>query len=423
MKHPNHRVVITGIGLVTPVGNNTVSSWHALTHGHSGISPYNTSHNLGYPAPIAGQVSNIDAHLYDIITPQEQRKTDRFMQLALVAGNEALSDSGLNKSFPAQRDRFGAYVGIGIGGLGCAESGAIELEKKGYRAISPFLLPRAISNEAPAWLSIKFGLQGPTMAIVNACSSGNDAIGQAFRAIQDGHADYMLAGGAESCLTPLALIGFGNMRALSNWKGDPTMASRPFDAQRCGFVIAEGAGLLVLERQDLAHKRGAHVYAEVVGYGATSDAYHITAIHPQGEGAVRAIRAALNQAKINKEEVGYINAHGTATPMNDPTETYIIKTVFCDHAAKNNKNRLLMSSTKSMTGHMLGAAGGAEVAFTALALKHGILPPTINLDHPDPACDLDYIPHSAREKNVTYAMSNSFGFGGANSVILLKQYR
>jgi len=337
----------------------------------------------------------------------------------LIAADEALRDAGLSKEFPQDRDRFGSYVGVGIGGVGYVEAASLDLAKRGYKAVSPFLLPKTISNEAPGWLGIKFDLRGPSMAVVNACSSGNDAIGQAFRAIQDGHADYMLAGGAESSLTPLGFVGFGNMRALSSWKGDPSAASRPFDKDRSGFVMAEGSGLLVLEREDFARKRGAQVYAELVGYGATCDAYHITAIHPEGDGAIRAMNNALAQGNVNPDSVGYVNAHGTSTPMNDPAETKIIKKVFGEHA---DKNRLLVSSTKSMTGHMLGAAGGAELAFSALAIKHGVLPPTINLDNPDPACDLDYIAHQAREKRVDYAMSNSFGFGGANSSILLKRY-
>lgn len=417
------RVVITGVGLATPVGLNRPQSWDNILNGRSGISRYHSDYDLGKPAPVAGQVKappsfEMEGGISHILSPGELRKTSRFIQLALLAGNEALVDAGLNSESPKQRDRFGSYVGVGIGSLEDIRQASLAFESRGYRAISPFLLPQVISNEAPGWLSMKFALQGPTMAVVNACSSGNDAIGQAFRAVQDGHADYMLAGGTESCLSPMSLVGFGNMRALSSWQGDPSAASRPFDKDRSGFVMAEGAGFLVLEREDLARKRGANIYAEIIGYGAQSDAYHITAIHPEGRGAVLAIEAALKQGKVNKEDVGYVNAHGTATPMNDPAETQILKTVFGPHAKEN----MAISSTKSMTGHMLGAAGGAEVAFTALALKNEILPPTINLDQPDERCDLDYIPHHARERRVTCALSNSFGFGGANSVILLKRY-
>ena len=422
------RVVITGIGLVTPVGVSAKKSWDAIISGQSGITTFKTEHNLGHPSPVAGQVGDVSKKLDGVLLPNEQRKTDRFIHLGLIAADEAMRDSGLSKKFPENRERFGAYAGVGIGGLGGISEAVLGFDQRGYRAVSPFLLPRVISNEAPGWLSIKFDLRGPTMAVVNACSSGNDAIGQAFRAIQDGHADYMLAGGTESCLTPLAFTGFGNMRALSSWKGDPTKASRPFDKDRSGFVLSEGAGFLLLEREDYARKRGVDIYAELVGYGAHSDAYHITAIHPEGRGAICAIESALKQACINNDQVGYINAHGTATPMNDPSETKIIKKVFEVQALAEVQDqdlaadRLLVSSTKSMTGHMLGAAGGAEAAFTALAIKHGVLPPTINLENPDPECDLDYIANIAREKKVEYALSNSFGFGGANSVLLLKRY-
>jgi 3-oxoacyl-[acyl-carrier-protein] synthase II len=413
-----HRVVITGIGLVTPVGNDVKNSWNSIINGRSGISFFKTDKNLGYPSSVAGSVFGIEEKINKILTPSEQRKTSRFIQLSLIAAEEALKDSGLNP-VNYNCDRFGAYVGVGIGGLADIESAVLNFSTRGYRSISPFVLPKLISNEAPAWISIKNNLCGPTMAIVNACSSGNDAIGQAFRAIQDGYADYMIAGGAESCLTPIALSGFGNMRALSSWKGDPAAASRPFDKNRSGFVMAEGSGILILERKDLAKKRGAKIYAEIVGYGASSDAYHITAIHPQGHGAICAIESALRQGKVNKKDIGYVNAHGTATLMNDPAETKILKKVFKVQPSVK-ENVPLVSSTKSMTGHMLGAAGGAEVAFTALAIKNGILPPTINLDEPDPECDLDYISGCAREKKIKYALSNSFGFGGANSVILLK---
>ena len=410
-------VVITGIGLVTPVGATKEASWDAIVNGCSGITSFDPELPLGYPAAVAGRVGDIQDRLDAILLPSQQRKTDRFIHLSLLAAHEALHDAGLSDAYPENRERFGAYAGIGVGGLGVITDASQGLRERGHRAISPFTLPRAISNEAPAWLSITCGLQGPTMAVVNACSSGNDAIGHAFRAIQDGHADYMLAGGAESCLTPLAFVGFGNMRALSTWQGDAQGASRPFDKNRSGFVMAEGAGFLVLEREDFARKRGASIYAEIAGYGAHSDAYHITAIHPEGRGAVCSIESALRQSGVNKEDVGYVNAHGTSTPMNDPAETAILKKVFGDHARK-----LMVSSTKSMTGHMLGAAGGVEVAFTALTLKHGVIPPTINLEHQDEACDLDYVPCCSRREQVTAALSNSFGFGGANSVILLKNF-
>lgn len=412
-----NRVVITGIGLVTPVGTDVTQSWQAVVSGRSGISLFTPSQNLGYPTPVSGRVKDSPELFEKVLSSKDLRKTDRFIHLGVLAASEAIRDASLTNNFPQNRERFGAYVGVGIGGISSIEDATKDFSSRGYRSVSPFLLPRAISNEAPGWMSMKFDLQGPTMAVVNACSSGNDAIGQAFRAIQDGYADYMLAGGTESCLTELGFAGFGNMRALSTWKGDPAAASRPFDKNRSGFVMAEGAGILVLEREDLARKRGAKIYAELAGYGAHSDAYHITAIHPEGRGAVYAIESALSQAGANKNEVGYVNAHGTATPMNDPAETKILKTVFGYHAKD-----LLISSTKSMTGHMLGATGGVEVAFSALAIKNGVLPPTINCDEPDPACDLNYLTSGSREADVKYALSNSFGFGGANSVILLKKY-
>lgn len=414
-----HRVVITGIGLVTPVGNDTKSSWHSLIEGKSGIIKFQSDLDLGRCARVAGQVIGVQELIDSVLTKQEQRKTGRFIQLSVVAAKEAIADAGV---MDANKTRFGAFIGVGVGGVEMIEQGVVDYTNRGPKAISPFLLPSVISNEAPGWMSIKFGLQGPTMAVVNACSSGNDAIGHAFHAVQDGYADYMLAGGAESCLTPLSLVGFGNMRALSTWQGDPTGASRPFSVDRSGFVMGEGAGILLLEREDLARKRGAKIYAEIVGYGVTSDAYHITAIHPEGEGGVRAIRCALAEARVSRDQVGYVNAHGTATPMNDGVETKMLKTVFGDHVNPATANHAVVSSTKSMTGHMLGAAGGAEVAFTALALKNQLVPPTINLENPDPACDLDYIPNQAREILLSHAISNSFGFGGANSVIVLKRY-
>jgi len=327
----------------------------------------------------------------------------------------------LSELFPEQRDRFGAYVGVGVGGLSSIVEGGLQLQTQGMRRISPFLLPRVICNQAAGWLSMQWQLQGPITAIVNACSSGADAFGLAFRAIRDGYADYMLTGGTESCITPISIAGFGNMRALTQWSGDPAHASRPFERNRTGCVLAEGAGIVVLERKDLAEKRGASIYAEVVGYGATSDAYHITAMHPEARGSVQAIEQALHDAQIDRSVINYINAHGTATQMNDALETVAIKKVFGDYVDMHNKNRCIISSTKSMTGHMLGAAGGVEVALSALALKHQIVPPTINLDESDPVCDLDYVPHEARDASLEYAMSNSFGFGGANSVIVLKR--
>lgn len=417
-----HRVAITGIGLISPLGNTTQATWQNLITGVSGTSLLDNRVDLGdYPYRHAGQVRNEKASIDAVISAKDQSKTDRFIQLAMVAGHEAMTSANLAGEIPQNRERFGCYVGVGMGGLESLSSTVISLNQGGYKKVSPFMIPRSISNEAAGWLSMTWNLQGPSMAIANACASSGDALGMAFRLIRDGYCDYMLAGGTESCVVPVSIIAFGNMRALSSWTGDSSQSSRPFDKQRSGFVIAEGAAMLVLERYDLAKHRGARIYGEIVGYGATADAHHITAMHPEGRGGVAAIKSALNDAKINPEQIGYINAHGTSTLMGDVIETEVIKKVFGEHANPNKKNHLVVGSTKSMTGHMLGAAGAAEAAFTALALHYGILPPTINLDEPDPACGLDYIPHHARTQQVDYALSNSFGFGGGNVVLALKR--
>lgn len=415
-KHEHeYEVVITGIGLITPVGNDTKTGWQNLVDGTSGIKSLSERFDLeNYSCKAAGLVQNELALIDTVLSPKDQSKTDRFIHLSLVAAQQAMMDAGFSRETPEDRERFGCYMGIGMGGLQSFTEGIRAFERgEGAKKISPFLIPRVISNEAVAWMSMQWNLEGPITAITNACSSGGDAIGLAFRAIRDGYADYMLAGGSEASVVPVGIVAFGNMRALSTWAGDPAAASRPFDLQRTGFVMSEGSAVLVLERKDMALKRGAHLYAELVGYGATSDAYHIIAMHPEGRGATRAIKAALDDAHIDPSAVGYINAHGTGTHMNDLIETKIIKDVF--------GTGVPVSSTKSMTGHMLGAAGAAEVAFTALALKHQILPPTINIDNPDPQCDLDYVPHTARAQVCDYAISNSFGFGGANAVLVLKR--
>ena len=407
-----HRVAITGIGLICPVGNTAHETWHSITHGQSGITSYDGAKDIGHCASVAGQVMDIQAQLDAILEPKAQRKTDRFVQLALIAADEAMRDAGLSTTMPEQRERFGVHIGVGIGGVGSIGQAACDLRDRGPKSISPLLLPKVICNEAAAWISMQWDLQGQMCSMVNACSSSGDAVGHAFRAIRDGYADSMVAGGTESCIAPLTIAGFANMRALSKWQGTPGAASRPFDKDRCGFVLGEGAGVLVLERADHARARGAHIYAEIVGYGASADAYHVTAMHPDGRGAEHAIRAALHDANITPEQVGYINAHGTSTQMNDRIETQVIKNIF--------GNDILVSSTKSMTGHLLGAAGGLEISLTALALQHQLLPPTINLDTPDPACDLDYLSNGVRHHSLDYAISNSFGFGGGNSVLVLK---
>lgn len=418
---PQHRVVITGIGLVTPLGNSTKATWQALLDEKSGITKLHDQKLHDYYYQLGGLVTNEIEILNALLAKKEQAKTDRFIHLALLAASQALQDAGFNNQDPLHHD-FGVYLGVGIGGLETIRQASLVGEQQDIRRLSPFMIPRAINNMAPNWVAMLNKLHGPNLAITSACASGGDAVGLAYRLIRDGYATGMLAGGTESCVNALAIGAFGNMRTLSKWQEDPTGASRPFAHDRSGFVLAEGAGIMVLERYEDAQKRNAPIYAEIVGYGSTSDAHHITAMHPEGLGAIKAMQQALHAAEINPEQVGYINAHGTSTQMNDVTEAQAIAKTFGDHADKNNKNHLLISSTKSMTGHMIGAAGGVEIAFTALALKHQIVPPTINLHTPDPACgNLDFVPLTARESSCDYALSNAFGFGGSNSVVVLKR--
>ncbi len=416
-----NRVVITGIGLITPLGNTVQTTWRALLDAHSGIRSLNFPELKDYYCNVGGIVLGEQELLDQRLPKKEQDKTERFIHLAILAADEALQSSGISLDTLSERERFGVYLGVGIGGLESIQQASLMLDQQGHRRLSPFMIPRAINNMAPNWVAMLNNLQGPNLAVSSACASGSDAFGLAFRLIRDGYVDYMLTGGAEACVGPLAITAFGNMRTLSRWQGDPQAASRPFAQDRTGFVLAEGSGVLMLERYDMAVKRNAPMYAEVVGYGATSDAHHITAMHPEARGACLALRQALADACIQPEQVGYINAHGTGTSMNDITETLAIKKVFGDHADAQKKNHLLVSSTKSMTGHMIGAAGGAEIAFTALALKNQIVPPTINLHEQDPACDLDFVPLQAREVPLNYAASNAFGFGGSNSVVILKK--
>ncbi len=427
MSEKKHRVVITGLGLITPLGNDIKMCWNNLLNGCSGISylpddfwPENCK---GFPYNFAGFVKNEKEILDESFSSEKQRKSDRFIHLAMIAGRRAILDAGLNSQLPEDRFRFGCVMGVGVGGIRTIEEAARDLYSRGPKKVSPFLIPRSISNQAAGWLSMEWNLQGQISAIVNACSSSGDSIGAAYKNIKDGYADYMLAGGTESSITPLAVSAFGNMRALcsSNKFDDPTKASRPFDLNRAGFVMGEGAACLVLERMDLAEKRGANIYAEIVGFGSTSDAYHITAMQPEARGAIGAIKMALDSAKINESQVGYVNAHGTSTQMNDKIETVALKNVFGEHINPANENHIAVSSTKSMTGHMLGATGASEAIFTILALKNQMLPPTINLENPDPECDLDYVANVAREHKFKYAISNSFGFGGGNSVLVLKK--
>ncbi len=417
-----HRVVITGIGLITPLGNTTATSWANACAGVSGIKAMPVSYDLaGYHAQAIGLVSGEQELLNAVLPPKYHQRTERFMHFALIAGQEALAQAGITTDFPAQRQQIGCYVGIGVGGVaGILEAGQ-QFADGGPKRVSPFVIPKIITNMAPGWLSMQFNLQGPSLVTTSACASSTDALGMAFRAVRDGYVAYTLAGGAEACAIPLTVAGFGNMRALSTWAGDPAQASRPFDKDRSGFVLAEGGAMLVLERLETAQARGASIIAEICGYAATTDAYHLTAMHPEGVGAIGAINAALADAGISINEIDYINAHGTSTPMGDVQETMVLKKVFGSRVDPTTPDHAVVSSTKSMTGHMLGATGAAEAAFCALALRDSLVPPTINLTTADPACDLDYVPLQARQKTLRYAMSNSFGFGGSNAVLVLKK--
>jgi 3-oxoacyl-[acyl-carrier-protein] synthase II len=408
----SRRVVVTGVGLVTPIAIGTEETWRGLIEGKSGIAPITRFDHTNFATHFAGEVKNFDPTRW--ITSREAKNVDLFIQFAIAAGAMAMEDSGL-KIEPAMAERVGCYVGAGLGGLTTLENTHSTLLAKGPRhGISPFFVPQMIINLAPGQLSIRYGAKGPNMSHVSACSSSAHAIGEAYRAIVHGDADAMISGGAEATVTPMGVGGFNSMRALSTRNEDPARASRPFDKDRDGFVIAEGAGILILEEFEHARKRGAKIYAEVKGYAANADAHHITAPAPEGEGAQRCMRLALKDAGMQPADIDYINAHGTSTKMNDANESLAIKKVFGDHARK-----VMVSSTKSMTGHTLGAAGGIETAICAVAIARGIIPPTINYTTPDPECDLDYVPNTAREVRIRSAISNSFGFGGTNACLVL----
>lgn len=409
------RVVVTGLGLVTPLGIGVEESWNALIEGKSGIGPITHFDASQLPVRIAGEVKGFDPAQY--IEPKEIKKMDRFIHFAIAASAMAVEDSGI-KITEENAERVGVIIGAGMGGLPAIEYYHKIYLEKGYRRISPFFIPMLIINLASGNVSIKYGAKGPNSAAVTACATGSHSIGDAFKIIQRGDADVMIAGGTESVITPLGIGGFAVMKALSTRNDEPERASRPFDIERDGFVMGEGAGVLILESLDNALKRGAKIYAEIVGYGMSSDAYHITTPAPEGEGAARCMMAALKDGKVKPEDLNYINAHGTSTKYGDELETFAIKKVFGEHAYK-----LCVSSTKSMTGHLLGAAGGVEAIFTVLSIQNNIVPPTINLENPDPECDLDYVPHKARRVEVEYAMSNSFGFGGTNACLLFKKFR
>ena len=408
------RVVVTGMGVISPIGNDIASFWNGLLEGKSGVDYITQFDTSDYSVKIAAEVKNFNPE--DFIEKKEIRRLDRFTQFAIAASQMALADSKLSIN-DENAERVGVYIGSGIGGLKTIEEQHNVLLEKGPKRISPFFIPMLISNMASGQVSILTGAKGPNSAPVSACATGTHAIGDAYLMIERGDADVMITGGTEATITPLAVGGFASMRALSTRNEEPTRASRPFERDRDGFVMGEGCGVLILESLEHALERGAQIYAEVIGYGATGDAHHLTAPAPGGEGAARAMKIAIKRANIQPEEVDYINAHGTSTDLNDKFETMAIKGAFGEHAYK-----LLVSSTKSVTGHLLGAAGAVEGIAIALALKNGIIPPTINYENADPDCDLDYVPNKARKQNIKVALSNSLGFGGHNATIVMKKY-
>ena len=410
----NRRVVVTGVGLLSSVGIGTDANWTALCAGRNGIAPITHFDATLFAARIAGEVKGFDPLNY--FEKKDVKKVDVFIQYAVAAAQFAVEDAKLAVT-PENADQVGVFIASGIGGFSTIEREHIELLNGGPRRISPFFIPASIINLAAGQVSIRFGARGPNLATCTACTASAHSIGESFEIIRRGDADVMIAGGSEASITPMGVGGFAAMRALSTRNDDPAHASRPFDKDRDGFVIGEGAGIVILEELETALRRGARIYAELVGYGLSGDAFHLTGQPPDGNGAIRSMRMALRKANVRPEEIDYINAHGTSTPINDPTETLAVKQTFGDHA-----RTLVMSSTKSMTGHLLGAAGGLEAGITALAVYHQLAPPTINLEAPDPACDLDYAANAARPMRIRHALSNSFGFGGTNGTLLLKRY-
>ena len=412
----DRRVVITGMGVVSPIGNTADSFWESLIAGKSGIGTLDSIQVKDLGCEIGGEVENFDARPY-FKNPKDVRRADRYCQLGIAAGVMAIENSGL-KSDELDPTRIGCMVGSGIGGLATMQINYDNLRNKGPSRVSPFTIPMMISNICSGMLSMDYDLRGPNMSIVTACATSNHNIGEAWRMIKFGDADAFVAGGTEASVTRLGVAGFANMKALSGRNHDPEGASRPFDKGRDGFVMGEGAGVVVIEELEHAKKRGAEILAELAGYGVSADAYHLTSPHPEGEGASRCMEMALKHGAVNSDDVSYVNAHGTSTPLGDICETKAIKNVFGEHA----KNGLLVSSSKSMTGHLLGAAGGVELAACIKTVMKDIVPPTINLDEPDPECDLDYVPHTAREATVKVALTNSFGFGGHNASLLVKKF-
>ncbi len=408
------RVVVTGLGLITSVGNDVESSWSAILRGESGADYIKKFDTEDFSVKFACEVKDFDP--LDYLDKKEARRMGAFTHFAIAAADEAMKHSGIEIN-DANSEMSGTYIGSGIGDFWAIEREHDKLLEQGPGRVSPFFIPSAIVNLAAGNVSIRHGLKGPNTATATACSAGAHAIGDSFRMIERGDADLMICGGAESAITPMSVAGFASMRALSTRNDEPKLASRPFDAQRDGFVIGEGAGLIVLEELESAKKRGAKIYAEIVGYGMSGDAFHITAPDETGSGPRRVMQKALKDAGIEPEKIGYINAHGTSTPYNDKFETLAIKLAFGEHAKK-----LAVSSTKSSTGHALGAAGGIEAVFSILAIHEKTLPPTINYEFPDPECDLDYVPNEAREQEIEYALSNSFGFGGTNACLIFKRF-
>jgi len=412
----DRRVVITGLGVLTPVGNAVETFWSNLKHGVSGIHTIDAFDTTAYDCKIGGQVRDFDPKLF-FKNPKDVRRTDRFSQLAMAAAKMALADSGIDLANLKQRDRFGVLVSSGIGGLKTLQDQLTILLTKGPSRTSPFTIPMLLSNMASGLISMEFDLHGPNMCIVTACATANNAIGESWRIIKFGDADIFLAGGSEASVVEIGLAGFSAMKALSTRNDEPERASRPFDRYRDGFVVSEGAGIVVVEELEHAKARGAKIYCELTGYGLSGDAYHMTAPPPDGEGAARAMQLALDHARLSPDQVDYINAHATSTGIGDICETRAIKRVFGEHAHK-----VAISSTKSMTGHLLGGAGGIEMAACALAIRDSVIPPTINLENPGEECDLDYTPNVAREKKVRVALNNSFGFGGHNATLVASAF-
>ena len=413
---PARRVVVTGIGLICGIGNTAPAVWQSLMAGKSGMAQI-TAYNLeGHSVRFAAEVKDFDPHVF--IEKKEARKMGRFIHFALAAAAEAMAHSGLQVT-PENAEMIGVDVGSGIGGFDIIEREHTNLMNGGPRKVSPFFIPATIVNLAAGHVSIKYGAKGPNQATATACTTSAHTIGDAYRIIQRGDADAMIAGGAEAAITPLSVSGFANMKALSTRNDDPTHASRPWDVERDGFVIGEGAGILILEELDFARARGAKILGEIVGYGMSSDAFHMTGMAPEGEGCARSMRNALKSANLQPDEIDYVNAHATSTPLGDAMESKGMETIFGEHALSH---KLLVSSTKSMTGHLLGGAGGLEAGITLMAMQKSIVPPTMNLENVDPACRLNYVPNKAVEHEVRYALSNSFGFGGTNGSLIFKRW-